>query len=86
MSLDSSFLSASQRIVHSGLTLAPLGRVRGPGQIGMLISICDEGCEAGGAEGRANEKDDIGYWQVAARQEEELVWRSAWGNVHDARP
>ena len=32
------------------------GRVRGPGQIGMLISICDGGCEAGGAEGRANEK------------------------------
>ena len=44
------------------------GRVRGPGQIGMLISICDEGCEAGGAKGRANEKDDIGYWQVVARQ------------------
>ena len=43
-------------------------RVRGPGRIGMLISICDEGCEAGGAEGRANEKDAIGYWQVAARQ------------------
>ena len=44
------------------------GRVRGPGQIGMLISICDGGCEAGGAEGRANEKDAIGYWQVAATQ------------------
>ena len=56
------------------------GRVRGPGQIGMLISICDEGCEAGGAEGRANDKDAIGIGKSRRGKEEEFVWRSACGN------
>ena len=57
------------------------GRVRGPGRIGMLISICDEGCEAGDAEGRANEKDAIGYWQVAAKQRGEACVKISLGKL-----
>ena len=45
-----------------------MGRVRETGLIRMLVSICNGGLLGRGREGRANEKDDIGYWQVAARQ------------------